>query len=78
MLSRSKHDKEPARVGAWEFTGAGGVDRTIAQLNIEHFRRLLIEENDAAKRRILHELLMEEEAKLASLDKPALPRDKKD
>ncbi len=78
MLLRSKGDSVPASVGAREFTEARGVDRTVAQLNVEHFRRLLIEENDGVKRRILHELLMEEEAKLASLDKPAAPKDKKD
>jgi hypothetical protein len=40
------------------------VDRTVAQLNIEHYRRLLEQEADAAKRRTLLQLLAEEEAKL--------------
>jgi hypothetical protein len=39
----------------------------IAQLNIEHFRKLLATEQDAAKRLTLLRLLAEEEAKLASL-----------
>jgi hypothetical protein len=56
-----------------EFAGSGGIDRTIARLNIEHFRKLLTEEEDEAKRQIIHRLLAEEEAKLASLDKPNGP-----
>jgi hypothetical protein len=41
------------------------VDRTVAKLNIEHYRRLLAEETDAARRQTLQRLLAEEEAKLA-------------
>ncbi len=43
------------------------MDKTIAQLNIEHFRRKLAEETDASKREILLQLLAEEEAKLKAL-----------
>ena len=50
--------------------GSGGIDRTVASLNIEHYRRLLSEEQDEAKRRVIHRLLAEEEARLAALDKP--------
>ena len=39
----------------------------MAQLNIEHFRKLLATEQDVAKRLTLLRLLAEEEAKLASL-----------
>lgn len=39
----------------------------VAQLNIEHFRRKLATEQDAAKRLALLRLLAEEQAKLASL-----------
>jgi hypothetical protein len=39
---------------------------TIARLNIEHFRRILTSEQDAAKRLAVHRQLTEEEAKLAS------------
>jgi hypothetical protein len=39
----------------------------VARLNIEHFRKLLAEETDEAKRRTLLRLLAEEEAKLAAL-----------
>ena len=46
---------------------APAVDETVARLNIEHFRRLLAEETDAAKRRTLRQLLAEEEAKLELL-----------
>jgi len=46
---------------------APAVDETVARLNIEHFRRLLAEETDAAKRRTLRQLLTEEEAKLEVL-----------
>jgi hypothetical protein len=41
------------------------MDRSIARLNIEHFRRLLATETDEARRKILQRLLAEEEAKLA-------------
>lgn len=41
------------------------MDRTIARLNIEHFRRLLAEETDEARRQTLLRLLAEEEAKLS-------------
>lgn len=62
---------------AVSFAKSSGVDRTIARLNIEHFRKLLSEEKDLAKRQIIHRLLTEEEAKLSSLDNPHSPQDKK-
>ena len=42
----------------------------IAQLNIEHFRKRLSSEEDAATRRHIERLLAEEEAKLADLRDP--------
>ena len=45
--------------------GERAVDRSVARLNIEHFRRLLAEETDESRRQILLRLLVEEEAKLA-------------
>ncbi len=44
----------------------GSVDRTIARLNIEHFRKRLAEETDEKTRRMILRLLTEEEAKLAA------------
>ena len=44
----------------------GAMDRTVARLNIEHFRRLLAKETDESRRQILQRLLAEEEAKLAA------------
>lgn len=41
------------------------MDRTVARLNIEHFRRLLAKETDESRRQLLLRLLAEEEAKLA-------------
>lgn len=41
------------------------MDRTVARLNIEHFRRLLATETDEQRRALLHKLLAEEEARLA-------------
>ena len=41
------------------------MDRTVAQLNIEHYRRLLARETDVSKRNTLQKLLAEEEAKIA-------------
>lgn len=40
------------------------MDRTVARLNIEHFRRLLASETDESRRQVLQRLLTEEEAKL--------------
>jgi hypothetical protein len=41
------------------------MDRTVADLNIAHFKRLLAIETDPAKRQTIARLLAEEEAKLA-------------
>ena len=41
------------------------MDRSVARLNIEHYRRLLATETDEARRQTLLRLLAEEEAKLA-------------
>lgn len=46
--------------------------RTIIELNIKHYRRLLTTETDATRRETITKLLAEEEAKLAKL-----PVDKK-
>jgi len=40
------------------------MDKTVAHLNIEHYRRLLTTETDGERRRLLVRLLAEEEAKL--------------
>ena len=39
----------------------------IARANIEHFKKLLEAETDARKRRVLEQLLAEEEQKLAAV-----------
>ncbi len=41
------------------------MDRTVADLNIAHFRKLLATEADPVKRQVIEQLLVEEEAKLA-------------
>lgn len=51
------------------------MDRTVARLNIEHYKRLLASETDEPKRKVLLRLLAEEEAKLNS-QRPGNP-DKK-
>ena len=40
------------------------MDRTVADLNIAHFKKLLAAETDPAKRQTIERLLAEEEAKL--------------
>ncbi len=40
------------------------MDRTAADLNIAHFKKLLETETDPAKRQTIERLLAEEEAKL--------------
>ena len=46
------------------------MDRTVARLNIEHFKRLLAVEADQPKRLTIARLLVEEEAKLRALGPP--------
>jgi len=46
------------------------MDRTVARLNIEHYRRLLARETDETRRQLLQRLLAEEEAKLADAGPP--------
>jgi hypothetical protein len=46
------------------------VDRSVAHLNIEHYRRLLAEEIDETRRQTLLRLLAEEEAKIAKAPSP--------
>lgn len=41
------------------------MDRTVARLNVEHYRRLLARETDETRRQTIMRLLAEEEAKLA-------------
>lgn len=43
------------------------MDRTVASLNVEHYKRLLASETDEQKRNVLLRLLAEEEAKLPPL-----------
>ena len=43
------------------------MDKAVAQLNIEHYRKLLCTETDLTKRATLGRLLAEEQAKLAVL-----------
>lgn len=44
------------------------MDKTVADLNISHFKRLLESETDPVKRQTLERLLAAEEAKLPRLD----------
>jgi len=41
------------------------MDKTVADLNIEHFKKLLSVETDPVKRQTIERLLAEEETKLA-------------
>ena len=43
------------------------MDKTIARLNIEYFRKKLLNETDEAKRQMILRLIAEEEAKLAAI-----------
>ena len=45
------------------------MNKDIARLNIEHFRKLLERETEEAKRGMLLRLLAEEEAKLNALNR---------
>ncbi len=43
------------------------MDKAVATLNIEHYKKLLASESDATKREAIVRLLAEEEAKLAKI-----------
>lgn len=45
------------------------MDKTVAELNIEHYRKLLLTDIDEVKRETVKKLLSAEEAKLAHLIK---------
>ena len=47
------------------------MDKYIARLNIEHYRKQLATEQDETKREQIARLLAEEEAKLAALNDQA-------
>ncbi len=46
------------------------MDRSVARLNIEHYRRLLASQTDETRRQTLLRLLAEEEAKVADQGPP--------
>jgi hypothetical protein len=46
------------------------MDKTVARLNIEHYRRLLATETDESRRQMLLRLLAEEEARIADTKPP--------
>jgi hypothetical protein len=46
------------------------MEKTVAKLNIEHYRNLLFKESDESRRQTLIRLLADEEAKLALLMNP--------
>ncbi len=50
------------------------VDRSVAHLNIEHYKRLLKRETDEKRRQTLLRLLAEEEAKVAQPKPPECKR----
>jgi hypothetical protein len=52
------------------------MDRTVAQLNVEHYRRLLAIETDEARHQVLLRLLAEEEAKLTNSKTPGHAHEK--
>ena len=61
METRPREHPKPAYNG-------GAMDKTVARLNIEHYRKKLATEQDETKRQTLMRLLTEEQAKLAAID----------
>jgi hypothetical protein len=45
------------------------MNESVAKLNIEYYKRLLASETDVTKRESIARLLIEEEAKLATISK---------
>jgi hypothetical protein len=54
--------------------GIAPLDRTVASLNIEHYKRLLATETDESRRQLLLRLLAEEKEKLANRSASNAPR----
>jgi hypothetical protein len=50
------------------------MDRSVARLNIEHYKRLLAKEPDEQRRLVLERLLAEEQAKLDGSKPPERKR----
>ena len=50
------------------------MDRSVAHLNIAHYKRLLARETDETRRQLLLRLLAEEEAKIADPKPPGRKR----
>ena len=46
------------------------MDKAVARLNIEHYRKLLVNKIDETRRQQVARLLAEEEEKLAALENP--------
>lgn len=59
-------ERIPRQVARWLRANLSGVtmDKTVADLNIAHFRKLLSTEADPVKRQTLERLLADEVAKL--------------
>lgn len=52
------------------------MDRSVARLNVEHYRRLLATETDELRRQTLVRLLAEEESKVAGQGPPEKKKQK--
>ena len=52
----------------------GRAGTTVANLNVEHYRKLLADEIDETRRQMITRLLAEEEAKLKALENPTKKR----
>jgi hypothetical protein len=50
------------------------MDKKVAKLNMEHYKKLLASETDATKRESIARLLAEEETKLAKISKERKPQ----
>ncbi len=53
------------------------MDRSVARLNIEHYKQLLAQETDEVRRKTLLTLLAKEEANVAASGTPSKPVEKK-
>jgi hypothetical protein len=64
-----KKARRPNKKGQLEAARMSSSERTIIELNIRRYQRLLTVEADPGKRQTIATLLAEEEAKLANFDK---------
>ena len=70
QIHSGRREKSPFNLAPAANNKGDAMDKTVALLNIDHYRKMLATEHDETKRQTLLRLLAEEQAKLVVLDHP--------